>query len=181
MTLKLIGIHGKKRAGKDTAGIYIRDILNYDKVDSVNDIYNMDSFAEPLRKFGYMTFGITEKNREEMIEAIGVTGRQVLQLIGTEVGRNIHPNFWIESLKYRNPKMTGLIITDVRFNNEAEFVKSHGGTILKVVRPELENNIDTHSSEIPIDEKYVDHVIMNDSTKEVYLERINLWLNSYTK
>lgn len=176
MTLKLIGIHGKKRAGKDTAGIFIKNTLNYNSDDS----YIMDSFADPLRKFGYMTFGITERNREEMIESIGVTGRQVLQLIGTEVGRNINSNFWIEALKYRNPKMTGLIITDVRFNNEAEFVTSHGGKILKVVRPDFEST-DTHASEVPIDDKYVDHVIMNDSTKEVYLERINVWLNSYTK
>ena len=170
--IKLIGIHGKKRSGKDTAARILQPLTGFDKIDS---------FAAPLRKFGFDTFGITEENREQNIQAIGVTGRKVLQLVGTEIGRVISPNFWIESLKYRNPDMTGVIITDVRFDNEAEFIKDNGGLIMQVIRPSIMNTIDTHSSEIPIHEKYVDKLIYNDSTEEVYELKITEWFNSITK
>ena len=168
--MKLIGIHGKKRAGKDTAGKIIQEQLGF----------KIDSFADPLRKFGLMTFGINEENREQLIESIGVSGRQVLQLVGTEVGRNINQNFWIEALRFRNPSLENIIITDVRFNNEAEFITSNGGKILKIVRPSLESS-DNHASEIPIDDKYVDSTIINDSSIDSYRRSINEWLNSHTK
>lgn len=171
--IKLIGIHGKKRAGKDTAGKLIQSITGYERIDS---------FADPLRKFGFMTFGITEENREEMIESIGKTGRQVLQLVGTEIGRVISPNFWIESLKYRNSNSDGgLIITDVRFDNEAEFIRNMGGRILEIQRPSLSGKADTHASEIPISRDLVDMIVINDSTIEEYERRIRVWFNQPTK
>ena len=117
-----------------------------------------------------------------MIESIGKTGRQVLQLVGTEIGRVISPNFWIESLKYRNSNSDGgLIITDVRFDNEAEFIRNMGGRILEIQRPSLSGKADTHASEIPISRDLVDMIVINDSTIEEYERRIRVWFNQPTK
>lgn len=168
MKYELIGIHGRKRSGKDTAG----------RIIQAKTGFNMDSFADPIRKFGFNTFGITEENRENLIESIGFTGRQVLQLVGTEIGRQLTPRFWIESLKHRNHEMVGLIITDVRFDNEASTIKDCDGIILKINRPSLEVNIDTHTSEMPIDDKYVDYQINNDCSLEDYEHRVDTWITN---
>jgi len=79
---------------------------------------------------------------------ISLTPRKLLQLLGTECGRNIiHPNIWTNSLfadykgvKAPNGKWGGhikypnWIITDVRFPNEAKAIKDRGGIIIRVNR-----------------------------------------------
>jgi len=85
------------------------------------------------------------------IESEILTPRKLLQLLGTEAGRNIiHPNLWIISLfsKYKNNPIQrpigqdtyyvnnfpNWIITDVRFLNEVESVKAKGGINIRVNR-----------------------------------------------
>lgn len=85
------------------------------------------------------------------------TPRLLLQLLGTECGRNIiHPNVWVNSLfnkyKFEGCKNTGdscetasgdcnskhcypnFIITDTRFENELKAVKDRGGISIRVNR-----------------------------------------------
>lgn len=164
----LIGITGKKRHGKDSVA----------KIIQKHYAYKLDSFADPLRKFGFIAFGITEENREELIESIGITGRQFLQLVGTEVGRVINENLWINSLKSRNLDLNKLVIGDCRFSNEAEFIKDNGGKIIRVVRPGIVSN-DTHISENDIPDKFVDAVIINDSSLDELEEKVATIIASF--
>ena len=79
-----------------------------------------------------------------------LTPRKLLQLLGTEAGRNIiHPNIWVNALfaNYKkiaynwdcdgNTTVEGYpkwIITDVRFPNEAQAIKDRGGIVIRVNR-----------------------------------------------
>lgn len=80
---------------------------------------------------------------------IKLTPRKLLQLLGTECGRQIiHPNIWVNALfaDYKgidNPLEKGhpeewgkpnWIITDVRFPNEAQAIKDRGGVVIRVNR-----------------------------------------------
>ena len=88
-------------------------------------------------------------------EEIVITPRLMLQLLGTECGREIiHPNIWVNAL-FADYKPTGdnllegevrkvreedliypnWIITDVRFPNEAQAIKDRGGIVIRVNRP----------------------------------------------
>jgi len=84
-----------------------------------------------------------------------MTPRLMLQLLGTECGRQIiHPNIWVNSLfaDYNQPidetqkinkdkgyaykgEISNWIITDVRFPNEAQAIKDRGGIVIRVNRP----------------------------------------------
>lgn len=107
------------------------------------------------------------------------TPRSILQMFGTEVGRFIHPNLWINALfidyqatvKYDDSTTDGntwkypnWFISDLRFPNELEAIKKHKGLVIKVVNPRIINN-DTHESETALD-NYTDwdYVIVNDGT-----------------
>jgi hypothetical protein len=90
---------------------------------------------------------------------IKLTPRLLMQLLGTECGRNIiHPNVWVNSLfadykpkeaPYKHlgdlleDKHHGLlnspnwIITDMRFPNELQAVKDRGGITIRVNRPDI--------------------------------------------
>jgi hypothetical protein len=83
-----------------------------------------------------------------------LTPRTLMQLLGTEAGRNIiHPNIWVNALfadyigdnvftVTENDGMSGTqelvypnwIITDVRFPNEAQAIKDRGGVVIRVNR-----------------------------------------------
>ena len=79
-------------------------------------------------------------------ELIKLTPRTILQLLGTEAGRNIiHPNIWINALmseykdKYarstwwgRHPKYPDWIITDMRFPNELMAVNKFNAITIRV-------------------------------------------------
>lgn len=72
-----------------------------------------------------------------------LTPRRLLQLVGTEAGRDIlHPNLWVNALftdfhlipdNYYG-KQPNWIITDVRFPNEVEAIEDRGGIVLRVNR-----------------------------------------------
>ena len=109
---------------------------------------------------GYIDYVGNEKHYEDedMIEShlIKLTPRKLLQLLGTEAGRQIiHPNIWVNALfaDYREtvdfdnnlPPNTNWIITDVRFPNEAQAIKDRGGILIRINRRQVTNNCSQHS------------------------------------
>lgn len=123
-----------------------------------------------------------------------LTPRKLLQLLGTECGREIiHPNIWVNSLfvdwkwhTYRSPsfseedlkqpfKYPKWIITDVRFLNEVEAIKERGGTLIRVERSKqvTSDKLSQHPSETTLDD-YTgwDIVIRNNGTIEELVKEI---------
>ena len=89
----------------------------------------------------------------EGLKLIKPTPRILLQKIGTDLFRNqLHPNIWCNALfadyttkkysigidKYGHQtiidKYPNWLITDVRFQNEADAIKKRGGRLIKVIR-----------------------------------------------
>ena len=70
-----------------------------------------------------------------------------MQLIGTEVLRNhFSQDIWLNSLEYRirrNNETNCVVISDARFRNELDLIKSMGGVIIWVQRGELPEWFDT--------------------------------------
>lgn len=163
----LIGITGMKRSGKDQFAAYLQAHLNrrvrFGK-------YTLDSYAAPLREFCFKTHGVTAENREQVKVLNGkMTGRQLLQRIGTEVARQVSPDFWVEALRHRITGNSNVIITDVRFNDEAQFIIDQGGFVVKIERgpqPAWWRKLFLHKSERGIDPKLVSLTICNDNSLE---------------
>lgn len=109
---------------------------------------------------------------------VKMTPRLLLQVLGTDCGRNIiHPNIWVNATmrdyearnirgsEYWHDK-TYWIITDTRFPNEIEAVKERGGLNFQVIRPSIKR-IDEHLSETALDGyDGFDEVIINEGTRE---------------
>ncbi len=66
--------------------------------------------------------------------------RYALQLMGTESGRNVfHTDVWVLSLIRRTDPAKNYVLADVRFPNEIDMIRSHGGKVIRVKRgPEPE-------------------------------------------
>lgn len=101
-----------------------------------------------------------------------ITYRELLQYLGTEVGRNLNPNIWIDVLDYKKNKALSenkamFIVSDVRFRNEFDHVKQNDYITIRIKR-NIDNNMD-HISESEQDEildKEFDYVIYNICSKD---------------
>lgn len=79
--------------------------------------------------------------------------RKLLQYIGTDIVRKRYVDFWIDRIKERIDETNAdiIIIPDVRFPNEAEFIKSFNGIIVKLIHYNESKVEDFHESEKMVD------------------------------
>jgi hypothetical protein len=136
----IIGLVGFIGSGKGTVG----DIFEQKG-------FIKDSFAKPLKDACSVMFGwprellegdteMSRKWREEpdayWSEKFGrkFTPREALQLMGTEAGRDVfHKDVWVISLLNR-AKGKDVVVTDVRFKNEIQYIQDNGGIVIRVKR-----------------------------------------------
>ena len=57
-----------------------------------------------------------------------------MQTLGTEWGRALSPNLWIETWAASLAGLDRVVADDVRFENEAAAVRALGGVVLRVER-----------------------------------------------
>jgi len=189
--IKVVGITGFKRSGKDTVGEYLCNGHNYTRL----------GFADSLKQackciFSFtddQLYGDTEKERTD--DYWGHSPREILQKVGTELFReklseiccNVGNDIWIKSIERQmfalytaDPiKNNKFVITDVRFPNECDFIKSMNGKMARVNRfnVNLDDVITLHASEKFILDMCVDFDINNYGTlDDLYkeIERISL-------
>jgi hypothetical protein len=128
----LIGIAGKARAGKNTLADFLQ--AQYGGYQY--------SFANPIRAMLKAGFGVDldtdywNAKKEEVIPAIGRSPRELMQTLGTQWGRRtVHPELWlILATGVLNARGPGMIVSDIRFENEAAWVRKLGGTVIHLYR-----------------------------------------------
>jgi hypothetical protein len=170
--INVIGIAGKKRSGKDTIARVIRNI----KPESFT--YHM---SKPLKKSCAILFDLDnsqlhEENKDVLDHRWGLTPRQIFQKLGTDFLRNAYdPQFFIIHLDYflksNNARLfygasnkDFVIIPDIRFQNEVDYIKEKWeGKVIRVVRDFGFD--DPHPSEREIlNLKNIDYEIDNNSS-----------------
>lgn len=149
--MRLIGIAGQARSGKDTLASYLLDNLGYD--------WSRSSFADPIKNMLNVIGVDCSDNAKAVIDdSYGVTPRHMMQTLGTEWGRTLIDNdIWVKAFARLNAGMC-VIVPDVRFENEADLVRQHGVLIHLTGRGGIAGN---HVSENPIGFKDGDIVIDN--------------------
>jgi hypothetical protein len=154
----LIGLVGRKGSGKDTAaeGLLAQGWVRL-------------AFATPLREVVKTLFLLSDADcddraHKEQPGPMGVSYRRGMQAVGTELIRDqlatVLPEvgeegFWIQHMRRQigmaRERKERVVITDVRFPDEAEAILALGGKLILVMRPGLRTT-DSHSSETGVDE-----------------------------
>ena len=153
------------------------DIMLNKAYNTLNKIIKIYNFADILKQNICMNIlGLSyeqcygsdeEKNKitNLLINNEPSSSRDIMQYIGTDIFRKIEPNVWVDStiklILSDNPQLA--IITDCRFPNEVEAIKSVGGKIIRLTRNPFNSD---HLSESILDkDKYdwnnFDYVIDN--------------------
>lgn len=169
--MKLIGITGKARSGKDTIARHLW----------VQHAFTRIAFADPLKLAAQQIFGLTHDQtwnddmKEAVIEFWGMSPREIFQKLGTEaIKGTFGPDTWVKrwSLSY-GPLMDtdDVIVPDVRVDEEATYIRSLGGIIIEVRRGAgLVGSTGNHVSELGLS-TLPEHTIENYGTvEELYTE-----------
>lgn len=139
----IVGLLGFIGSGKGTAGDILKD-MGFTPVSFAKGV--KDVAAEMFGWPRHLLEGDTQVSRDWReqpckfwSQELGkpFTPRYALQLMGTEVGREVfHEDFWVIRLKkfmQDNPNQN-FVITDVRFPNELDFVHSLNGVTIEIER-----------------------------------------------
>jgi hypothetical protein len=143
----IIGVVGFAGSGKGTAGDILCKDYNFTRI----------AFADAVKDATAAIFGwprnllegdtdVSRTFRETpdtwWSEKFGyeVTPRLMLQMMGTEAGRDVfHKDLWVYVVEQRLKDHANVVITDVRFPNEIEAIRAKGGFVVRVTRgPEPE-------------------------------------------
>lgn len=156
---RIVGITGAAGAGKDTVAevLVILGARRY-------------GFADPLKLALNAIFGWTiemwddREWKETPQEPHGRSPRYLAQTIGTEWGRDlVHPNLWVMvAAELKKNDARPWVLADVRFPNEAKWIRDAGGVIIEVIRPGHEPIEGNHVSEVGLERGLIDHTIIND-------------------
>lgn len=171
----LIGLTGKKRSGKDTVAEFAKDYFKYNHNNYNQNIIKLLSFAYPLKKTVCNIFCISMKTLEDnkdinIPELNNHSPRDLLKAFG-DCSRNVRNDVFIHNMKHKIksiPQNSVVIVTDVRFDDEAKFIHQNNGYVI-AVNSDLRNknkdkDKDTHITEKGIDVKYIDCMIYNNLT-----------------
>lgn len=195
--MRLIGFAGRMHSGKDTAYQVLSRYSVREK--SCEAVFRRVAFADPLKFAALNAFGGAHANywgspqdKNEIVHPWGVSGRQILQFMGTEMFRdtvsNLVPglgsNFWVRRLEQEihthDPEIIHCI-TDVRFQNEADWIIDNNGIIIGISRDGMPfgNGIEGHRSEqgFTVKERY--HEVINNGTREQLLEELLKIITQY--
>jgi hypothetical protein len=179
-TSLILGLAGPARSGKDTVASIVAEII-----EGEGHSVKRDAFANRLKISAAHALGfkfdtideyrdwsdhIKENCRVNVVDLAGtyksVSGREYLQFYGTEAHRNVFStDFWVDALLSNPVEEQLLVVTDVRFPNEAEAIIESGGEVWRVNR-EGSGVPGSHVSETPLPDDLVDYEIDNDGTIE---------------
>lgn len=175
--LKLLGIHGFKQSGKDTAARMVRQTFTP---------MQLIAFADRLKEMCSVTFGVPlwvfydNSLKEQVWGLTCMTPRQMMLSLSDVTKHTYGLHFFLKPVqdKWAQSKETGLIVTDVRYEYEAQWIRDEGGVILHIHRPGCEKS--DHSSEQGIAFDKADYAIGNtgdlDDLKSNVRNFCNWWV-----
>ena len=184
----IIGAHGFKQSGKDTfADLLVREygyrrIAFADRVkDAIHVIFGVPrehlygSNEDKQRPSGVRWDDLHDIVREKKDDPNVLSVRELLQVFATEICRSKIPSIWYRYLPL--PEGERLVISDLRFENEANFLLERGAQLVKIQRPSVEGT--HHESELGLPDEMMHKVIQNDATLERFHESIRSWMSTF--
>jgi dephospho-CoA kinase len=170
---RIIGLSGYAQVGKDTVANYLVKQHGFVKV----------SFADPIREALYrLNPKVNIADMHGVALAVAVDGlgwenvkadspdtRELLQRMGTEVGREMFgKDFWVNQAMLKAKQHDNVVFADVRFPNEVEAILEASGDVWRVSKPDV-SAVNRHVSETSlVNYKFNKQIYNMGSLEELY-------------
>lgn len=142
----VIGFGYRKRVGKDTAAKFL---INHLRIKHSGLFIKVVGFADKLKDVCFQLYSwdglmpgefyecsANAHLRDVPLPTIKKSPRQIWIEFGTHVGREVYQETWTE-YAVRSSPCDVLIFKDVRFHNEVNTVKRHGGITVNIINPNI--------------------------------------------
>jgi len=161
----IIGLSGYAQVGKDTVAQILVEDYGYTRI----------GFADTIKKAAYLLDPIITLDGVRLAHAVDRYGwdgakqvpevRRILQVLGSEIGRDlIDPQIWVELTMHSVHQDDKIVISDVRFRNEAEEIKWKHGEIWRISRIQKGAPVNVHRSETDMDSWDFDEYVSNNGS-----------------
>lgn len=167
----VVGLHGLKRSGKDTAAAGLHP--DFRRLAFASALKDHLLILNPLLPSGRRLAEAVGEHGWEAAKDDPVDGgeaRRLMQVYGTEIIRGTFgATTWTDIVGariaeiHRDDIAAPIVMTDVRFSSEAEMVRRIGGIVVEIFRPGLDTG-DGHASEQRLDPALIDYTVDNDGT-----------------
>jgi hypothetical protein len=168
-----IGIIGKARSGKDTAALALVVEHHYTRLAFADPLKELALAIDPLIPTSIDSRGRIHTRLSALIRDVGweyakdhyQEVRRLLQRTGGGV-REIDETFWLAATRRKLNAAEAwnlpVVVTDVRYPNEANMLRSRGFRLIRITRPGVAD--DQHDSETALDTYPADLTIENTGT-----------------
>ncbi len=146
----VVGLTGLAGSGKSTAARHIVERHGFVRRPFA-------TLLKGMLRYLLHAQGIPADDVERMVEGDmkevptsflgGATPRRAMQTLGTEWGRVLHPDLWVQAWTTSIAGLERIVADDVRFENEVAAIRALGGRVVEVQRPGLVRPADVHVSE----------------------------------
>lgn len=174
----IIGLSGKKRSGKDTVAARLVEAHGFRRLAFADRLKRLAADLDPWLPVSYpdQTDNCDPealRQLSELIEEYGSEGakeipavRQWYKDLGEKVRDDVDPGVWIRPVEADIEEAilasyiadaggidqaVRVVVSDVRFPNEADMILRQGGQVWRIERPDTDDHEDTHSSETALD------------------------------
>ena len=140
---KIVGFMGAAGSGKSSAASFVAQQYGFTQYSMAQPLKSMIRMLLIEAAYSHMEAHNRMMDRTwkeaPMEELSGKTLRHAMQTLGTEWGRTqMHPDFWVNFFKMRLDRFpyNNFVLDDIRFQNEADFIKAQGGLTIGIYRPD---------------------------------------------
>jgi hypothetical protein len=161
----IIGLSGYAQVGKDTVANYLVENYGFVKVSFADPIrealYKLDPKIRVDELAGVSLANAVDHMGWEEVKRLSSDARELLQRLGTEVGREMFgKDFWVNQGLLRAKEHGNVVFADTRFMNEADAIRATGGQVWRITKPN-HGPVNGHPSETALDYYRFDWTIPN--------------------
>ncbi|MDG4801735.1 hypothetical protein [Micromonospora sp. WMMD980] len=168
---------GRARAGKDSVAGRLVDRYGFVRYAFADELKRAALALDPI-----VTPVDTVAGSVRLSELVALVGweaakehrevRRLLQHYGVAI-RDIEPDFWVRAvMRHVEREPRPVVITDVRFPNEAGAIEAVGGVLVRVIRPGQDES-DQHVSETALRDCSTDFELTNDGDFHSLLKKVD--------
>jgi len=156
----IIGLSGYAQSGKDEiANTLLHE--GFERAAFADTLREALMALNPMAGYGVFLNDVVAMLGWEDAKRNYPEVRRLLQRMGTEAGRDVFgEQIWVNKTLGKLDPQKNYIITDVRFQNEADAIRDLGGQMWRVTRPGT-GPVNCHSSEVALDNYVFDYNVEN--------------------
>lgn len=161
----IIGLSGYAQSGKDTVANILVEKHGYRRVGFADPIRELVYEIDPIVKPGLRLKDAIDEMGWDKAKVRIPEVRRILQETGVGARKIFGDTFWIYQALSDVAPQDKVVVSDVRFENEAKWIQEFNGQIWRIKRTGVDA-VNTHVSESDMDGYPVDQIFLNNGTIE---------------